>query len=1182
MDHSLKAKLRALQMDLRDIQKRMEELESQLSQEEADESEFIPIDTTVESEPPAEVFPPATTEIRDSEDAASEFYQNIEQVSADSKSSTEAEYSAFEIEKTPDAEAKHLLIESLEPEAGPESESRLDSIEWPEMPSREKSQVSREEEVSAVPSLADAAGRLTHSFVQRWIFGGNPIAKIGIFILFLGLAFALRYAAELGLLPVWLRYTAVALAGLAMLALGWRWRAREDSYGLVMQGGGIAVLYLTTLAAMKIHPLLDMGYGFAILVMVAAVAATLSVMQNAFVLALIAALGGFAAPVLASTGEGNHILLFSYLAVLNLGLVSIAWFKSWRTLNIIGYVSSFGLGGAWALQHYRDELFWTTEPYLLLLFVIYVLVTFLFARRTLADTPLSENEGLFEMAKSAPGEVRYVDGSLAFGVPFSAFWVQHHLVAPFQYGAAISAAAFGTFYFLIAWLLVFRTGKRYALLAETMVVLGIVFGTLSIPLLETPWTSAAWAVEAAGVYWVGFRQRQTYIRLIALAVLLGSAVYFLPELRPNLPDTVLDGPILAAVLLTFSTGITYWLISQEGVKRLSALESRLRPVIVAFGGFMLATIPLLLLPAEWASPVLALLGTGLVGLSIRRPDRLLAHAGWTFQFVGGLLFLTTLKSGTGDTVLAHGWAGLVESCLVGAAMATGYRLVGKKPTDTKTASSELPATLALLAGLVFFNLAPLFILPWRFAAMAWPVAGIAILVWAIRSRHASAILFAFGLQLVSGVAHLHARSGGDLVALVSSGSGAFLNNGCIGPTVISLASLLSARLVHQGLGKQFTGELLGWIGLVWAGFWWIFGWHSELVRVTPELQLTASFTAITIVTVLLMRLMASRLDWLQLMKSTAVYLPVLIIIMLDASPWRGSHPLAGWSAVTWPLALVMHGFLLLWQKPILEDRFLKAAHVAGAWLFILLATVEVRWWFTQWSEPASAWPLLGTVLVPALYIWALTRDSIQSSWPVLEFHRSYVMVSAIPVIAYLAVWLWSSNTVSNGDPQPLPYVPVFNPLELAYLATMVSGFAWWRTVRAGKEGHDADRFANLIFFVTGFALLTGGIIRACHHWADIPWQFDAMMASYTVQTSLSIAWGLLAISLMLLGNRRGLRSIWFTGGMLVAVVVGKLFLVELSASGTLQRIVSFVGVGLLLLLIAYIAPLPPRRDVPKK
>jgi uncharacterized membrane protein len=69
----------------------------------------------------------------------------------------------------------------------------------------------------------------------------------------------------------------------------------------------------------------------------------------------------------------------------------------------------------------------------------------------------------------------------------------------------------------------------------------------------------------------------------------------------------------------------------------------------------------------------------------------------------------------------------------------------------------------------------------------------------------------------------------------------------------------------------------------------------------------------------------------------------------------------------------------------------------------------------------------------------------------------------------------------------------------------------------------------------------------------------------------------LAISLMVLGNRRDTRVIWITGGALVAVVVAKLFLVELSASGTLERIVSFIVVGLLLLFVGYVAPLPPKR-----
>lgn len=109
--------------------------------------------------------------------------------------------------------------------------------------------------------------------IKRWIFGGNPIVKIGVLIPFLGLAFLLSYAAENSLLPIELRYAAVAAGGLALLVGGWRWRNRHDSYGLVLQGAGIGVLYLVTLAAMKAHQLIPTGFGFAIMVCVAAFAA---------------------------------------------------------------------------------------------------------------------------------------------------------------------------------------------------------------------------------------------------------------------------------------------------------------------------------------------------------------------------------------------------------------------------------------------------------------------------------------------------------------------------------------------------------------------------------------------------------------------------------------------------------------------------------------------------------------------------------------------------------------------------------------------------------------------------------------------------------------------------------------------------------------------------------------------
>ncbi len=74
-------------------------------------------------------------------------------------------------------------------------------------------------------------------------------------------------------------------------------------------------------------------------------------------------------------------------------------------------------------------------------------------------------------------------------------------------------------------------------------------------------------------------------------------------------------------------------------------------------------------------------------------------------------------------------------------------------------------------------------------------------------------------------------------------------------------------------------------------------------------------------------------------------------------------------------------------------------------------------------------------------------------------------------------------------------------------------------------------------------------------------------------------WSLLAIAAMLLAKHYARRIPWMVGFGLLIVVVLKLFVVELAHSGTIERIVSFIAVGLLLLLIGYFVPLPPRNHV---
>ena len=302
-------------------------------------------------------------------------------------------------------------------------------------------------------------------------------------LLFIGLAFLLRYASERVAVPVEYRYAGVALAAMALLGVGWWLRERRAAYGLILQGTGIAVLYLTIFAAMRLHPLISPGAALALLVVVTICSAILAVLQNAMGLAVVAALGGFAAPILTSTGSGNHVALFSYFALLNAGIFAIAWFRAWRPLNLVGFVGTFGIGFAWGLRSYTPELFASTEPFLALFFLMYVGIGLLFARRKLleaAQAPAERGELLRWSARQAD----YIDATVLFGPPLVGFGLQCAVIGHIDFGMAFSALALGLFYMVLARALRgHASAGRTSLLVEICLALG--------------WSSAPWPFRSA-------------------------------------------------------------------------------------------------------------------------------------------------------------------------------------------------------------------------------------------------------------------------------------------------------------------------------------------------------------------------------------------------------------------------------------------------------------------------------------------------------------------------------------------------------------------------------------------------------------------------------------------------------------------------------------------------------------
>lgn len=336
---------------------------------------------------------------------------------------------------------------------------------------------------------------------KNWLFTGNVPVKIGMLVLLFGVAAALKYSVDAGWvsLPLPLRLALVAAGGLAAIIWGWRNRLARPAFGLSLQGGGIGVLLLTIFAAYRLYQLLPAGIAFVLVVVLVAGAAALAVLQNAMVLAFLGFLGGYLAPVLLSTGSGNHVALFSFYAVLNFAVFGIAWVRHWRGLNLLGFFFTFAIGLMWGLEYYRPEHFASVEPFLILFFLFYVGIAVLHALR-------------------APGgRAGFVDGTLLFGTPLLAFPMQAAMLHEQPMALAFSALAVAVLYAGLAyWLLRVR---KVALLGQSFGVLAIGFATLAIPLaFSARWTCAAWALEGVALVWLGLRQQRVLPQLAGIAL----------------------------------------------------------------------------------------------------------------------------------------------------------------------------------------------------------------------------------------------------------------------------------------------------------------------------------------------------------------------------------------------------------------------------------------------------------------------------------------------------------------------------------------------------------------------------------------------------------------------------------------------------------------------------------------
>ncbi|NPT58131.1 DUF2339 domain-containing protein [Paraburkholderia elongata] len=906
---------------------------------------------------------------------------------------------------------------------------------------------------------------------RDWLLGGNTVVRVGIIVLFFGIAFLLKYAADNSLLPIEFRLAGVALAATVLIGLGWRIGERRGAYGLILQGGGVGALYLTVFAATKLYHLLPAGAALPLMIAICGLSAFLAVRQNASSLAFMGSAGGFLAPVLLSTGGGNHVMLFSYYALLNAGIFAIAWFKAWRPLNLLGFVFTFSIGAVWGVTAYRPELLASTEPFLILFFLMYVGIALLYAVRR-------------EVALK-----HYVDGTLVFGTPLVAIGLQAALMKGTEFGLAWSAVALAAFYLAIAgWLA--RRRARLGMMFEAMLALAVIFATLAVPLAFTgPTTSATWAIEGAAITWLAVRQRRLIAFGFGLLMQLAAAGAYVVSTLAQIDGAhawpVLNGAYIATVLIAVAGVFTGW-----------RLHGR------SEAGSWHAWMPQIGLVA------------GVWGL-----------LWWIFGGLHEILAYTQVH-------LAYDRERFETAAVALFAVLTAWLAHGAH-RKLRWPLAELPA-LALVPLLA--------LLTWSLYMLSMaPVSGYGWLVCAVVAASTYVLLWRqqrdVGDHVLAPLHVLMFWTAGALVALEGYwGLRAYVPEGAWSWSAWAYGFGILLLLV-AGVGHRLRWPVACFVQAyqVWgAAPLAVLLWVWSIASVMSDGS-------------------AAPLFWLPILNPLDV---AQILAFIACAVWLRRLRALGVHGHPRAFDYAVLATLFLWFNALLLRTLHHHFHAAYDVDAVLASFNFQQVFLVGWSAFAFAG------------LWLARRDSIVR----------LCAIASTPLVLVMWVWTFYANLTQDGG--AWARLPLLNPLDLVQAVIFALAALWlMRINRLGVPVGEYRVPLQVTVGVTGFIWLNAMLLRTLHHWIGVPYQLDAMSHSMLVQASVSVFWTVCALAMMIWATRRASRIFWFIGGGLLAATVVKLFLFDLSHVTGIERIVSFIGIGLMLLLIGYFSPLPPKAEV---
>lgn len=333
-------------------------------------------------------------------------------------------------------------------------------------------------------SLKKPAGK---SSLEKFI-GENLISKFGIAITVIGVAIFAKYSIENNLISPLTRIIIGYLAGLGLIGFGIKLKAKYDNFSAVLVSGALAIMYFITFAAYSFYALFPqlMAFGLMLLFTVFGVVAALN--YNKQVIAHIGLVGAYAVPFLLSSGSGDMATLFTYMAIINVGILAISLKKYWKPLFYSSFALTWLIYISWNSLSYESEEHFGLALFFVSLFFVIFYISFL-AYKLVKSEKFLKSDIVLVLLNS------FIFYALGYGL-LNQQESGRHLLGLFTLANAIA-------HFAVAALIYRKklADRNLFYLVSGMV---LVFITIAIPVqLDGNWVTLLWSLQAALLFWAG-------------------------------------------------------------------------------------------------------------------------------------------------------------------------------------------------------------------------------------------------------------------------------------------------------------------------------------------------------------------------------------------------------------------------------------------------------------------------------------------------------------------------------------------------------------------------------------------------------------------------------------------------------------------------------------------------------